>query len=224
VYALGNAGARLLSLREGLEDANIAWAYKNRETGREFIVHTLAVADVRVALTVACRTHGSVTLSQPEDLLPSLPPATRVARNPWTWRTRVQHNMAFTDVGIIPDYVFALLFPDAKRRAFLVECDRGTMPVERSTLGQSSMLRKFLAYEATRQQGFHTGRFAWKNFRVLLVTANLKRVANMRALIERTPMLKGSPLFLFAEHSALTQSNILMFPWSDSQGRSHRLI
>jgi len=32
------------------------------QTGREFILHTLAIADVRVALTMACRIHGSLQL------------------------------------------------------------------------------------------------------------------------------------------------------------------
>jgi hypothetical protein len=53
-------------------------------------------------------------------------------------------------IGIEPDSAFSLGFPAAGRRAyFLVEIDRGTMPVERSDITQSSMLRKFLAYGAT---------------------------------------------------------------------------
>jgi hypothetical protein len=64
-----------------------------------------------------------------DQLLAALPEATRTARNPWAWRTRVQHHGPLQEVGILPDYVFAILFPDGKRRAFVVECDRGTMPV-----------------------------------------------------------------------------------------------
>jgi hypothetical protein len=224
VYALGKTGARLLSLREGMEDVDVEWTHKNRETGREFIQHTLAIADVRVALALACRAHGSVTLMQPDDLLPSLPLETRAARNPWAWRTNVQHDGELQDIGLQPDYVFALRLPDGRRRAFLVECDRGTMPVKRSSLGQSSMLRKFLAYESTRQRGLHTERFRWKNFRVLVVTANVERAANIRALIERTASLKDSPLFLFTDHTAITTSDILAYRWYNSSNRLHSLI
>src|SRR5579863_1722842 len=54
IYALGNRGAQLLFARDGFGNPEIDWGHKNRETGREFILHTLAVADVRVSLAVAC--------------------------------------------------------------------------------------------------------------------------------------------------------------------------
>jgi hypothetical protein len=224
VYALGNRGARLLAERDGYDNADVDWAHKNRETGREFISHTLAVADVRVALSLSCRVRGGISLQSTQQLLASLPVETRTAPNPWAWRVRVQHNGALTDIGLLPDHVFALVLPDGRRRAFVVECDRGTMPVERSTLDQTSMLRKFLAYEGSRKQGLHTTRFGWKAFRTLIVTADAERAYNMRTLIERSPALKGSPLFLFADRSTLSTSDILSHPWLDSAGRTQTLI
>ncbi len=62
VYALGNRGAKLLIEVDGLEHANVDWARKNTEAGRQFLLHTLAIADVRVALTVACRHSEGVSL------------------------------------------------------------------------------------------------------------------------------------------------------------------
>jgi hypothetical protein len=185
---------------------------------------TLAVADVRVALAVACRRHGAITLQHTHQLLDALPAETRVARNPWSWRVEVQHTGALTEIGVLPDAVFALAFPDGRRRAFYVECDRGTMPVKRSALDQTSLLRKFLAYEASRKQGLHASRFGWKAFGTLVVTTSRERAATMRALIERTPTLKGFPLFLFADHAALFQTNILDHSWVDATGMSHALI
>ena len=199
------------------------WAHKNRETGREFILHTLAIADVRVALALACRRNG-LELQHPDDLLKSVPAETRTARNPWAWRVRVQHNGQTTEVGVVPDYVFALGFPDGRRRAFVVECDRGTMPVARSTLDQTSMLRKFLAYEGTRKQGLHTQRFGWKAFRTLVITSTTERATNMRAAIDRVPCLKGTPLFLFADHASILAVDILGPSWSDANGTLHSLI
>ena len=46
----------------------------------------------------------------------------------------------------------------------------------------------------------------------------------MRAIIERTPSLKGTPLFLFAEHSKLSPASILGNSWLDAVGASHALI
>ena len=56
VYALGNRGAHLLIERDELEGAVVDWARKNVCAMRAFIMHTLAIADVRVALKRAVRT------------------------------------------------------------------------------------------------------------------------------------------------------------------------
>ena len=223
VYALGNRGAKLLIKVDGLEHANVDWARKNTEAGRQFLLHTLAIADVRVALTVACRHSEGISLQHPKDLLATLPEETRGTLRPWSWRVRVQHKGAIAQIGLLPDYVFALVFADGSRRVFFVECDRGTMPVERSVLNQTSMLRKFLAYEGGRKQQLHTKRFGWKNFRVLVITASVERVDTMRQVVERVPEIKGSPLFLFADHAALLQSDILTHPWIDAHGNTHTL-
>jgi hypothetical protein len=224
VYALGNRGAQLLEAQDSFDGADVDWAWKNQQSGREFILHTLAIADVCVALTIASRKHGAIELHQPHQLLNTLPQETRTASKPWAWRVRVQHNGATHEIGLLPDYVFALVYPDGRRRAFVVECDRGTMPVERSSLQQTSMLRKFLAYEASRKQKLHTERFGWKAFRSLIITANPDRAENMRALIARTPPLKGTPLVLVADHTTLLQSDILGSSWADARGKLHALV
>ncbi len=224
VYALGNRGAQLLGAQDGFDRAGLDWAWKNCQSGREFILHTLAIADVCVALRLACSKHRAITLHQPHQLFTTLPQETRTVPKPWAWRVRVQHDGSTHEIGLLPDYVFALVYADGRRRAFVVECDRGTMPVERSSLQQTSMLRKFLAYEASRKQGLHTDRFGWKAFRTLIITANPNRAANMRALIERTLYLKGSPLFLFAEHTTLLQSDILGSSWADARGKLQALV
>ena len=152
------------------------------------------------------------------------PEETRSAKSPWSWRVRVQHKGATPEIGLLPDYVFALLLPDGRRRPFVVEVDRGTMPVERATLDLSSMLRKFLAYEGGRKQELHTSRFGWRNFRVLVVTSSEERAETMRALIGRTPALNSSPLFLFADHETLMQSDVLDTVWTAANGKPQALI
>jgi hypothetical protein len=224
VYALGNRGAQLLRIQDGLEDADVDWARKNHKTGREFILHTLAIADLRVALTLACRERKGFALLEPDQLLAAAPEETQRARSPWSWRVRVQHHGSIQEIGLLPDYVFALILPDGRRRPFLVEIDRGTMPVARTTLDQSSMLRKFLAYEGGRKQAVHTSRFGWKNFRVLVSSASAERLDTMPAVITRAPELKSSPLFLFAEHRAVSAANILDLAWRDASDKIHSLV
>lgn len=224
VYALGNRGAKLLQENGSVASASSDWATKNLHAGRQFLMHALAVADVHTALVVACRRRPGISLQQAEDLLATLSDAVRIERNPWSWRTQVRHDGASVETAVLPDYVFALVFPDQTRRAFLVECDRGTMPIERTSLAQTSMLRKFLGYAAGRQQRIHTARFGWKTFRVLVITASVERADNMRALIQRTSQLKNSPLFFFAEHASLARGDALAHPWLDAHGATHTLI
>jgi hypothetical protein len=209
-YAIGIRGARLI---EGDRNVVADRNRKNDETTRHFLLHTLAITDVRVALTMACRESRNVRLQEPKQLLESAPEATRKSSKPWSWQVSLHHSGQMHSIGILPDYVFALLLPDGRRRPFVLECDRGTMPIERSSLGQSSLLRKFLAYEATRAQELHVTRFDWKAFRVLTVISTRERLENARDSIRRIPALRGSPLFLFAEHNALIAAGPLNYSW-----------
>ena len=45
------------------------------------------------------------------------------------------------EIGVVPDFAFGLTLADGSRRNFLVEIDRGTMPVVRSRLLQRSRRR-----------------------------------------------------------------------------------
>jgi protein involved in plasmid replication-relaxation len=222
VYALDSQGSRLLKGCGELDQANVDWLRKNRDRTRQFLLHTLSIADFCVALTIACRSNLGVRLLGPDELLQSAPKQTRLSRTPWNWRVRVPFKGQTSEIGVIPDYVFALMLPDGRRRPFIVECDRGTMPIERTSIVQTSMLRKFLAYEATRAQAVHTSRFAWKNFRVLVSTTSGQRHENMRELINRA--MGASPLFLFAELSLLTQSKFFGQAWQGADGNLLSLI
>lgn len=224
VYAMGNQGARLLKECHGVDQTGVDWTRKNRDSSRNFLLHTLAVADFRVTLVVACRARPDLRLIEPDELLQSAPEQTQQDRNPWSWRVRVQFKGQTTEVGVIPDYVFALILSDGRRRPFVVECDRGTMPIERVSLAQTSILRKFLAYGATHKQKLHTPRFGWKNFRVLVTTTSQERVDNMQALIQRTNEIKGSALFLFGTKSVPTLSDFLTLGWSNSYGSVNTLV
>ena len=77
-------------------------------------------------------------------------------------RSKVYCNDGVYDLGVAPDHVFAVGYPDRRFRAFLVECDRGTMPVDRGNLTQTSLKRKFLTYTAAKHHGEHTRQYGWK--------------------------------------------------------------
>lgn len=199
VYGLGSKGGKLLKVQLGSSYRPFRWSEKNRAVGRIYLEHALLVSDVSVALELACRRSSRVRLLMDEDL--PLP-------HKCSWRVTVDGNVR---LGLVPDRVFALerVREDSSvdRAYFFLEADRGTMPVTRRNLSQTSFARKLLAYEATWSQGIHEKRFGFHRFRVLTVTKSSERV---KSLVEACAQLpRGHGLFLFADRSVLEHPDIL---------------
>ncbi|MFY0609964.1 MAG: replication-relaxation family protein [Hyphomicrobiaceae bacterium] len=226
VYALSDKGARVLAHHDALEfGPRVSWAHKNRKVGRPFLEHTLAISDFAVVLSAAVATNPVVELTDGQELVSRLPATTRDAAKPFRLSVPVYFKSARHTIGLEPDYVFSLGFPTAGRRAyFLVEIDRGTMPVERSDILQSSILRKFLTYGAAWQSKLHSQKFGWRNFRVLIVTGNAERAENMQEVLKRQTGGKGSPLFWFADTETLKRDDILNHNWLDGEGNERKLL
>jgi len=147
VYALADRGARLLIQRDGVEFANVEWSRKTREAGRPFIEHQLEIVDFSVALQLATGARHDVQCIHPNDIIAGFPEQTRAARNPVSLLVKLSHQGAVHEIGLVPDLVFGLQFPDGSRHSFMVEIDRGTMPVVRSdTFRQTSFEEKMRAY------------------------------------------------------------------------------
>lgn len=201
VYGLGNKGGTLLKQELGVTFRDVSWGEKNRGVGRMFLEHALLVSDVMVTIELACRERG-IRLLIENDLAPS------GKRQPFRWRVSLNSRLK---LGVIPDRVFALEFSDAsstsQRAYFFLEADRGTMPVTRRNLSQTSFHRKLLAYEATWLQDLHRTRFGFHRFRVLTVTTSATR---LKSLVDACSQLeRGHGLFLFAERAILERPECL---------------
>jgi hypothetical protein len=193
-YGLGNKGGALLKQELGIAVDSHSWSEKNHVIGRVYLEHALLVADVMLAIERACRKHGGIRLLYEDQL------ALRSERQPFQWRVKIQNGWK---LGVVPDRVFALEIPDARQRAyFFLEADRGTMPVIRHTLSQTSFYRKLLAYEATWTQKIHQRHLGIHRFRVLTVTTSVARV---KSLVDACSQLeRGHGLFLFADRTILS--------------------
>ena len=202
VYGLGGKGARQLGVAPG--------RFEERQVGRLHLQHTLRVADVLVGLEVACR--GRREFLAEAALREDLPPGRQ-----FHWAVAVRHQGEMRRVGLIPDGVFALRDAVGRRVLCFVEADRGTMPVSRRSLAQSSFLRKLLAYGATWEQGLHGSRFGVTRFRVLTVTSSPSRA---RRLVEACGELgRGRGLFLFTDQAAfLAAADPFTLEWLDGHG------
>lgn len=204
VYALGNVGAELLANRFQMRLPDIYWTEKNRLVKEKFVEHTLGVADILVAMEVACREAGNMRMIPREDILAAAPEATRRKRHPFRWVTRIHWNNEWVDISIVPDAVFGLHYedkPEGKNKAyFFVEIDRGTMPILRRDISQSSFARKLHSYADTFERKLHTELFGIRNFRVLTLTTSQERIATMRAAFQSEVASKvPAGLFLFAQ-------------------------
>ncbi|WP_182869601.1 replication-relaxation family protein [Bradyrhizobium diazoefficiens] len=224
VYALGDLGAQLLT-EGGAEFANLEWSRKNREAGRPFIEHQLEIVEFYIALVLSTRGRSDVRLIHPEEIITSAPKHTRSMRNPFALRASVSHNGRSLDIRVVPDLVFGLMFPDGSRRCFMVEIDRGTMPISRSDFRQTSFERKMQAYLTAYGQGQHTQQFGWKTFRVLVVTTDKKRARSMIETLHQlnVPESPGSSLFFFTLADELLRNDPLTHTWQDGRGRAIRL-
>jgi hypothetical protein len=205
VYGLGNKGGAFLKQELGVAFHKLPWGEKNRSVKRIFLEHALLVSDVIVVIELACRKTGIRLLTDGELSLPS-------KREQFRWKVNISSRVK---LGVIPDRVFALEFPDQggtnNRAFFFLEADRSTMPVKRRNLSQTSFYRKLLAYEATWTQNIHRTRFGFSRFRVLTVTTSAERV---KSLVDACSQLKrGHGLFLFADWKSLETSEVFSSIW-----------
>ena len=226
VYALGKRGAEVLEREAELRRGGVRWDTKNRNVSRVFLHHTLAVAKVMVAFEVACRVREGVRFIPPEEILSGAPEATQRLRLPFRWQVKVRQDGEPYRLGLEPDRVFGLRFADAPEGRqvayFFLEADRGTMPVARKGLGQTSFRRKLLSYRETWRQGLHRTHLGISNFRVLTVTTSEERMGH---LVEACRILTGGArLFLFTNDNGLHQSNVLLHEWVNGQGELVRLL
>jgi DNA-binding Lrp family transcriptional regulator len=226
VYALANDGARLLQQNNGALPRRLDLSHQNQTALRPFIEHQLGIMDFYVALECATRARSDVTLIRPDEIVANFPEPARAERNPLRLKVRMSHKGKAQDFGLVPDLLFGLRFPDGSRRCFMVEVDRGTMPISRTDIARTSFALKMRAYLAAYAAGQHQQCYGWKAFRVLTITTNQKRVESMMEALRQCHIARspGPQLFLFVTHAELHASDPLSHSWHDGHGRSTRLV
>jgi hypothetical protein len=153
----------------------------------------------------------------PEEIIAALPDQTFAARNPFTLKVKVSHKGALHEMGLVPDLVFGLMFADGSRPCFMVEIDRGTMPVRRSDIRQTSFERKMRAYLTAHAARQYERQFGRKTFRTLVVTTDQNRIASMTEALQEihVPNSLGAGLFLFATRDQINSNDPIPFHWHD---------
>jgi hypothetical protein len=204
-YGLGNKGAAWIKCQLSPPFRKLDWKQKNY-VGKLFLEHALMVSDIMVALELACRNRPDIRLLSADDLkIPKM-------REPFQWQVDIGHRQK---IGVIPDRVFGLEL-NGKTSWYCLEADRGTMPITRCDLEQTSIQRKLRAYEATWSQNIHRTKFGWQRYRVLTVTTSSQRVQGMKEACQG--LTHGHGLFLFLDAANLKKNgDILTIQWQTCQ-------
>ena len=196
-YVLGNKGVAWVKRALSHTFLQLHWPRKCH-IGRLFLEHALLISDIMVAIELTCRQRPDIRLLSTEDL--NVPKA----REPFQWQVNIG-----TKCGVIPDRVFGFEI-NGKRWWYFLEADRATMPITRANLEQTSIQRKFLAYEATWTQGIHRRDFGIHRFRVLTISTEADRV---KGIIEACRKLnQGRGLFLFNDINTMKSNPDLLLP------------
>lgn len=208
VYGLGNKTVALLKQDFGDSFCEPRVVEKNRSLGRVYLEHELLVSDFMVALELSCRQSG-IRLLLDDDLFSD--------KNRFKWRVKTRDGAR---LGVIPDRVFGLEIKGEgsviKSAYFFLEADRGTMPVIRKNLAQTSFFRKMLAYATTWEQSVHRKRLGIHRFRVLTVTTSAERVGSLLAACSQ--LKRGHGLFLFTDTGTLKDHpNVPSLPWQSGR-------
>ena len=121
--------------------------------------------------------------------------------------------------AVIPDALFGLRFNDEEESYFILEIDRGEMPVERyQDLYRTYYAKKMLTYyEASRQQRYIHD-LGINAVRVATVTTTPERVGQMLEALKRITDGRGSSMFLFTNELTLAASNPLDVEWLSGKG------
>ena len=217
VYGLGRRGAQALRKHRHALNEGTDWTERNKRAGAKFIEHTLAVADFMVGLEIACRSRTDVSLLREAAIIAEAPERTRASREPLRLIVPGLDNKIGI-ASVIADGLFGLAFPDGTAAYFLLEIDRGSMPVVRSRFDQTSFKRKLKIYWEAWKAGRHVAHFGVKQIRVVTVTENRARLDHMIDAVSEVTEGKGSNFFLFAEKSRLFGTSPLDVHWTSGKG------
>lgn len=243
VYAIGNAGADLLSRRFGEPRPKVDWTAQNRSLTEKYAEHTLLISDVMISIEIACREREGVRFISPEEILSEYAPQTtrqearRVGGKPFLWSVPIVYKGWRGEKSIEPDRMFGIAFEDSNKDTewFFLEADRGTMVVKPQTahLHKSSIFKKQIQYWASAvpapKENLYTKHFGIRDIRTLFVLATGARGdLRLNKCIEANKHFsngQGTGLFLFTKIETLLEApDILEARLISGRGEIRNLI
>jgi hypothetical protein len=167
------------------------WTTRNRKVGHLFLEHTVLISDFMASQI--CFPGDDSTFVPPDDIEKC--GGRKRGRGQFRWSVKLRNGRYAT---VVPDKVFALDVEHddglVVRKHFLVEADRGTMPITRSNNRQSSVMQKLRTYYALSK----TPGALPRNTYVVILSVSEKRLNNILEEIAKADLPKR--LFKFSHY------------------------
>lgn len=220
VHEIGDGASEIL--RELGLDGSEPMTQLSRRAHRQFL-HGLMICESLASIELGVRRSARLRLINWHEILSKAPEAIKKSEHPFqfpvTIACPVQREQGVVDTSVEPDAIFGLEYIStgpSSYRFFALEADRGTMPVWRSNLIQSSYLKKLLAYRELISRRLHNTRLGLPSLLVLTVTSNETRMELIK--IELAKLTGASAPFLFTtfqtgERGDPQSQNLLSCPW-----------
>lgn len=190
-------------------------------------IHNLLVCHAVASIEAAAKASGVRFISCAE-ILARTPAATRDAKIPLAIATSISRpslrgQIERASIPIIPDAAFALQYPSGGFRCFFIELDRGTMPISRASLKDTSFERKLLQYRDVLMRGSYKPHLGMTStpLLILTITPSLERVRSLKVCLKALGEDRWNEAFLFKAEASIAPfkpaprpaPSLLIEPW-----------
>jgi hypothetical protein len=197
--------------------------HNNRRAGRPFIEHQVEIVNFEIALRGTVAAWPNLCLLIGDEIIVADRQRRKRGGNPFALRAKLSYAGWIREANVIPDFVFSLTLARGRRFKFMIEIDRGKMPIRRSDPDKTSFEQKMPVYLSGHGARQHKRQLGWKNFRMLSLTTDRKRVQHMQETLRDISGARGGSLFLFSTYEA-PRTHDLLNTWTDGAGRAVQLV
>lgn len=227
IYELSDEGFAFLSQRRP-DTEPATWLKEGRYGAKSLAVHNLTICHAVASIEAGAKAAGVRFISCTE-ILSRAPKQTQDAKQPFAIPVSISHlfpsgKVQRSDTPVIPDALFGLQYRDGSFRCFALEIDRGTMPLTRSNLDETSYLRKLLQYREAISRGVYKAHFGMTETPMLLltITTNARHLEGTKNLLhnlaghkqwKRAFLFKAEPSLGSFERAPQPALSLFTEPW-----------
>ncbi len=258
VYGIGNRGLTFLAREGGYARKKVNAKASNNRLKNLNIEHTFLIAKTMIAIELAAKDHPEVRFITPDEIYNRVDTPAEAKR----WFTKERFfarekrfklkadikppGMESFKATIFADWMFGLEYGkpgERRQRYFLLEADRGNMPVETTDFDRTSIIKKMYVYracgvkrevvigrETRRPPTIFFEKFGIHKIQTLFVVDPVdghegeKRIPNCITLAKKLTKGKGTIQFLFANAKWSESEDLFRAPLLDSRGGSVTIV